>query len=554
MRAVMLGLLLAIMSGAAGASLAAGQPPPPVAEPQPARRTQDLYHWFSADDYPLAALRRYAEGVVGFQLTIDAQGAVSGCEVESSSGDEDLDRTTCEILRTRPRYYPARDASGRAVAGSDTGRVTWRLPPEQSPPPPLTLATADLGGMIRMSGQHLTCQTTMNGGETGPTIIPMCSLLVSTEGSTVLHRTVFGTEFSAILSIRVGDDRRPAPVAGSAPIFTAAATIAVRPDGTVSACAPLGPPARLPEGFRRLAAPCELFPPGTRKHFAGAPAQMEARTARLELRYYLRPNQRLGPPVAGPVAPARANLASYFSADDFPEAARLRNAEGTVSFRLGISAEGRVTDCVVTQSSGDTSLDETTCAILRERARYAPARDADQRPVAATDQGRVTWRFPEGYERASLDANRRVTRLSRTPDGGLRCRVIENSVMQPGETRGECGSLTGSGAGDWLRRSGGPSEIVFVLALGRADGAIDTPGADEAGYGRLAAEAITSLSVAQNGRIADCRPIRQTELLPLEMEGLGDCDLEDSDESPYFEASAEPVPRRARMRAAIYIR
>ncbi|HTU12542.1 MAG TPA: energy transducer TonB [Allosphingosinicella sp.] len=540
----------ALLAGS-GAALAAM-----AADPQPARRTQDLYHWFTADDYPLAALRRYAEGAVGFRLTIDAQGMVSACVVESSSGDLDLDRVTCEILRSRPRYYPARDAAGRAVEGSDTGRVTWRLPPEQQPPAPLALATVDLEGMIRMNGPQLACRTTVNGRSDGPTVVPMCSLLVSAEGATVLRRSVPGTEFSAVLSIRLAGATRSAPTAGAAPLFTAAATVTVRADGSVGACAPLGTPARLPTGFTSLHGPCALFPPGARKHFAGDPAQTQPRSARLELHYYLRPHQQLGPPVPplAMQAPARANLASYFSADDFPEPARLRQAQGTVGFRLAISAEGRVTDCIVTLSSGDSSLDETTCAIIRERARYAPARDAEQRPVAGTDQGRVTWQYPPGYERASLAPYRLVTRLRRTADGGLRCTIVENGVPLPGETRGECGDLMGFGAEAWMRRPGGPSEITYVFARGRADGAIDAPGADEAGYGRLAAEAITSLSIAQSGRIADCRPIRRVQPLTLGMDGLGDCDLMDSDEAPHFEAAADPLPRRARMRTAIFIR
>lgn len=540
--------LLAVASGLATASLAA--------DPQPARPTQDLYHWFTADDYPLAAIRRHTEGAVGFRLTIDAQGMVSGCVVESSSGDPDLDRTTCEILRSRPHYYPARDAAGRAVDGFDTGRVTWRLPPEQSPPAPLTLATADLEGMIRMNGPQLACRTTANGQAGGPTVLQICQLLVSADGSNVLQRSVPGTEFSAVLSIRLSGARQAAPAARDAPIFAAAATVTVRPDGSVSTCVPLGSPARLPEGFTRLPGPCALFPSGTQKQFAGEPGQTQSRSARLELRYYLRPRQQLGPPVPAPAAEtrARANLATYFSADDFPEPARLRRAEGTVGFRLAISAEGRVTDCVVTQSSGDSSLDEATCTILRERARYAPARDAEQRPAAGTDQGRVTWRFPPGYERVSLEPYRLVTRLIRAADGGLRCTIVENGVPLPGETRGECGDLQGVGAEAWMRAPGGPSEITHVFAMGRADAGTDSPGADEAGYGRLAAEAITSLSVAQSGRIADCRPVRQVQPLTLGMDGLGDCDLEDSDEAPYFEASTEPLPRRARMRSAIFVR
>lgn len=107
---------------------------------------------------------------------------------------------------------------------------------------------------------------------------------------------------------------------------------------------------------------------------------------------------RQGPPIMPPVrmgaSRARANLNSYFSTDDYPAAATRERAEGTTAFQLTVNASGRVADCVITMTSGSTALDETTCRILRSRARYTPARDAGGNPTAGTDSGRVTWRLP----------------------------------------------------------------------------------------------------------------------------------------------------------------
>ena len=92
--------------------------------------------------------------------------------------------------------------------------------------------------------------------------------------------------------------------------------------------------------------------------------------------------------------PVRANLGSYFSADDYPPEA-LRNREhGTVAFRLTIGADGLVSDCTVTSSSRSAALDEATCRLLRERARYRPARDAAGNPTTGSDEGSVTWTLP----------------------------------------------------------------------------------------------------------------------------------------------------------------
>ena len=102
------------------------------------------------------------------------------------------------------------------------------------------------------------------------------------------------------------------------------------------------------------------------------------------------------PPVVRTVPPqrARANLNSYFSADDYPAAALRGEDQGTTSFRLTIGPNGRVTDCAVTGSSGSTALDQATCRILRSRARYTPARGPDGNPTGGVDSGRVTWRLP----------------------------------------------------------------------------------------------------------------------------------------------------------------
>jgi protein TonB len=54
---------------------------------------------------------------------------------------------------------------------------------------------------------------------------------------------------------------------------------------------------------------------------------------------------------------------------------------GTVSVRYAIETNGRATGCIVTRSSGNTALDETTCRLIEQRFRFTPARDARGRAV-----------------------------------------------------------------------------------------------------------------------------------------------------------------------------
>lgn len=93
-------------------------------------------------------------------------------------------------------------------------------------------------------------------------------------------------------------------------------------------------------------------------------------------------------------AQARANLASYVTADDYPAAALRNGEQGRVAFALEISPKGRVTDCTIRESSGSAALDSTTCRIMRVRARYTPARDGGGRAIASREQAAVTWVLP----------------------------------------------------------------------------------------------------------------------------------------------------------------
>ncbi len=67
-------------------------------------------------DYPDAAGDVGAEGTVVIRLDVSVDGRASGCRVTSSSGNRDLDATTCRLAEQRFRYEPARNARGDAVA------------------------------------------------------------------------------------------------------------------------------------------------------------------------------------------------------------------------------------------------------------------------------------------------------------------------------------------------------------------------------------------------------------------------------------------------------
>jgi protein TonB len=94
-------------------------------------------------------------------------------------------------------------------------------------------------------------------------------------------------------------------------------------------------------------------------------------------------------------ARAKGDLPRLFSTDDYPAAAQRNGDQGTTAVRLTIGPDGRVSDCAVTSSSGSSSLDSTTCNILRRRARFTPAKDQAGNPISDSTSTRIKWVLPE---------------------------------------------------------------------------------------------------------------------------------------------------------------
>lgn len=93
--------------------------------------------------------------------------------------------------------------------------------------------------------------------------------------------------------------------------------------------------------------------------------------------------------------PRPIDPANWVLNDDYPPAALRAAQQGMVRFELKVSDAGIATDCNITRSSGSPALDTTTCALMRERARFEPAHDADGRAVASVYKGLVRWELPE---------------------------------------------------------------------------------------------------------------------------------------------------------------
>lgn len=92
-----------------------------------AQRAQHVSGRISDSDYPKTASRARIGGTVIVRFTVGTDGRVSGCRVSRSSGNLDLDATTCRLVERRFRYRPALDSSGAKVADVMGWKQVWWL-------------------------------------------------------------------------------------------------------------------------------------------------------------------------------------------------------------------------------------------------------------------------------------------------------------------------------------------------------------------------------------------------------------------------------------------
>lgn len=127
------------------------------------------------------------------------------------------------------------------------------------------------------------------------------------------------------------------------------------------------------------------------------------------------PPARVIPPPAPPAPPApppappppppprftpkdatpRNSQGSWVTTNDYPRRALREGAEGVTRVSLSVSADGRVANCRVTGSSGNSELDTATCDNIKRRARFRPATNGQGNDVAGSFSMSVRWQMPD---------------------------------------------------------------------------------------------------------------------------------------------------------------
>ncbi len=124
--------------------------------------------------------------------------------------------------------------------------------------------------------------------------------------------------------------------------------------------------------------------------FIELPPQMASRPGEI---------RQIEPPAVGVRLTGRARLAEMIagtiSDQDYPADAIRKNQQGVAGVNFDIGVDGHVTACRIAISSGFTALDDTSCALIRERFLFRPALGPKGQPRAETRFQRIRWKLPE---------------------------------------------------------------------------------------------------------------------------------------------------------------
>jgi protein TonB len=88
-------------------------------------------------DYPRAAKDALVSGTVSVRYVVAVSGRVTDCTVTTSSGNAELDETTCRLIKDRFRFKPSKDEDGTPVDSIIVENHSWLIDetPEPTPAP-----------------------------------------------------------------------------------------------------------------------------------------------------------------------------------------------------------------------------------------------------------------------------------------------------------------------------------------------------------------------------------------------------------------------------------
>jgi protein TonB len=96
------------------------------------------------------------------------------------------------------------------------------------------------------------------------------------------------------------------------------------------------------------------------------------------------------PPPPPPPTPPVATTSHAVTANDYPPVSIRLQEQGKVQIKYTIGADGDVSECAVTMTSGKPRLDDAACVMVKKRWKFKPATQ-DGKPVAVSIPAEVIF-------------------------------------------------------------------------------------------------------------------------------------------------------------------
>lgn len=182
---------------------------------------------------------------------------------------------------------------------------------------------------------------------------------------------------------------------------------------------------------------------------------------------------------------------------DYPEEALRAGAEGTVIFEVAVDAEGKPGACSVTTSSGHAVLDNSTCSLITQRARFRPALDEEGGPVLSTYSSQVAWKLPDELPRSQI-----AIIVDFADSSVPHCRAEWQPASDSFDSEQLCALLlSDSRLRDFAQRY---RQVAFVTSVYRES---ETPLPTNPAWGTAVSRVIIELSWARDSSLASCRTL-----------------------------------------------
>lgn len=125
--------------------------------------------------------------------------------------------------------------------------------------------------------------------------------------------------------------------------------------------------------------------------------------------------------------PVLRNQRGIITLEDYPNESLNREEFGVVSMLLRVSANGQVTSCAVTESSGFKRLDERSCSLFKSRARFEPAKGSDGLQTTGEYRAAISWGTGKNFPRTTIEVPLAVNRVPQDYINPTKTRLLFDS-------------------------------------------------------------------------------------------------------------------------------